>query len=116
MAILDISGGRQEMSQRGETSRTYVAIVLGVMMHFAWEILAAALRTGVKPDFGERWMIAARLGVALIVSAVSFVGIYKQLVGADPKLRFFLALQSGFAIDALTSPLGPATTGDMTSP
>lgn len=111
MAVFDVPGGRREISERNETARMYLAIVLGVLMHFAWEILAAALRSGVKPDFGDWWMVLARVAIAFIVSAVSFVGIYKQIVAADQKVRFFVALTQGFAIDALTSPLGPATTG-----
>jgi uncharacterized membrane protein YhhN len=108
----DIPAGRAAMNERGETAAIYFAIVMGVLAHFVWEILAASIRDNVKPDFGDWWLIAARIGVALIVSAVCFVGIYKQLDGADPKVRLFLAFTQGFAIDALTSPLGPVTTGE----
>ena len=112
MSAFDVPAGHQAMSARNETAKIFLAIFLGVVAHFVWEILAAAIQANVKPDLGTWWLIGARLVVALIVAAVCFVGIYKQLDGAAPEVRFFLAFTQGFAIDALTSPLGPATTGD----
>jgi len=105
-----VAQGFAAMTTHGDVGRIYLGIVLGVLMHFVWEILVRAVRTGQKPVFGPVWLIGARIAIALIVAVVSFTGIYKQVEAAEPAIRFFLAATQGFAIDALTSPVVPATT------
>jgi hypothetical protein len=104
-----VSQGWATIRALGDVALVLFAIILGIALHFAWEIFTAAVRSGVEPDFGSRGLIIARLGIAFIVGMVSFIGIYRQLDGSDRVVRFFLALTQGFAIDALTAPLGPAS-------
>lgn len=105
MRTFSFSEGNAAMRTRGEVGKSYVFIAFGIILHFIWEVLVTALKTNVPPEFGAWWAIAARIVVAFIVTAMSFVGIWKQLEGADPKVRFFIAVSQGFAIDALASPV-----------
>ena len=109
MSAFSVTQGHRQLVANGERGKMYFAVVLGVVLHFVWEILTASVKAGTDPDFGSWGLIAARIGIALIVGLVSFVGIYKQLQGAEPSIRFFVAVTQGFALDALTSPLGPAS-------
>lgn len=108
LAAFSVREGRAAARQADSLFLSYLAVVLGVILHFVWEILVGVLRTGDDPDFGTAWMLIARGVVAGIVAAVSFIGIWKQLEAADPKIRFFVALSQGFALDALASPIAPA--------
>lgn len=109
MKLFNVNEGFASAREANELGRAYGAVLLGVLAHFVWEILVGVLRTGADPEWGSWWVLVARIGVAVIVSAVSFVGVWKQLEAAEPKLRFFVALTQGFAIDALASPIAPAT-------
>lgn len=105
MAAFSVREGYIAAKANNELAKSYFAVVLGIILHFIWEIFVGVLRTGDDPDFGTRWMLIARAGVAFIIAAVSFVGIWKQLEAADAKVRFFVALTQGFALDALASPV-----------
>ena len=64
----------------------------------------AALQSG-QLNFGSWVIVVARIGIASIIGLVSFSGIWKQLETVDPKIRFFVAVTQGFALDALAAPL-----------
>jgi hypothetical protein len=110
VAVFSIRDGQAALKAQHSTGAIYFAIVLGVVLHFVWEILVAAVRAQESPDFGSWGLIGARVGIGLIVGIVSFTGVYKQLDGVDPRVRFFFAATQGFAADALANPIGPATT------
>ena len=104
MGVFDLKAGNQSLKESGEILWAYVAVSGGIFLHWIWEIAVGAVTTGTW-KFGSLGIIIARLLIALIAGAVSFVGIYKQLETADPKIRLFVALTQGFAVDALASPI-----------
>jgi len=85
----------------------YLLVVLGIILHWIWELAVAAIGTG-SWDFGTIGIVVARLVVAFIAGLVSFAGVWKQLEQVDPKIRAFVAITQGFAIDALAGPLADA--------
>jgi hypothetical protein len=100
--------GFRALAQSDEQGKIYTAIVIGIIGHWVWEVLVAAVQSGVL-DFGNGVVIVARILLAFIVGAVSFAGIFKQLANVDPDIRFWVALTQGFAVDALASPWAPET-------
>lgn len=102
--------GRRAARRKGELFKLYLAVVLGVLLHFIWEVAVAVAKDGKDADIGDWYKLAARVIIAFIVAAVSFVGIYKQLENVDRKILFFQAITLGFAIDALANPIAPVAT------
>ena len=102
--MFDLSGGFKGLRERNELGTVYVAVVLGILLHWIWEVLVATLGSG-QLDFGPWQIVIARIGIAFIVGLVSFIGIWKQLESVDPKIRFFVAVTQGFAVDALANPV-----------
>jgi hypothetical protein len=82
----------------------YLTVVGGIVAHWIWEVLVDGLPNG-PFEFGSAGVIAARIVIAFIAGAFSVTGIWKQLEGVDPRLRFFAAFTQGFAVDALTAPV-----------
>jgi hypothetical protein len=100
----DLHAGFAGIRARGEINTVYLAIVCGLVLHWMWEVLVAAVRSG-HFDFGSWTVVVARLSLASIVGLVSFAGIWKQLERVDPTIRFFVAVTQGFAMDALAAPV-----------
>lgn len=107
--LFNFRGGFSAMSATGEVWVAYLWVVLGIVGHWVWEILVAGLSSG-NFDFGTARVIVARLVIALIAGIWSFTGIWQQLQGVDPTLRFFAAFTQGFAVEALTGPVVNAAT------
>lgn len=107
MQIFNLGAGFTELRNKGELPKAYLAIVLGIALHWIWEVLVKAVQSG-HIDFGSWVIVVARLGLAFIVGLVIFVGVWKQLETVDTKLRFFFAVTQGFATDALASPIANA--------
>jgi hypothetical protein len=104
MQLFNLAAGFTGLRIKGELPRTYVAIVLGILAHWVWEVLVTAIRTE-ELKFGSWVVVIARIGVAFIVALVTFAAVWKQLENVDPKLRWFVAVSQGFATDALASPV-----------
>jgi hypothetical protein len=102
--VFDPMAGVTAIRQQGEQSKAYGAIVVGILAHWIWELAVAAVQTG-QWEFGNGAVVVARVVIAFIVGAVSFAGIWKQIEKADPKIRLWIALTQGFAVDALASPI-----------
>lgn len=96
--------GLRAIQQSDERGTIYFAIVTGILGHWIWEVLVAAAQSG-EIDFGNWVVVGSRIGIAFVVGAVSFAGIYQQLANVDPSIRLWFSLTQGFAVDALASPL-----------
>ena len=105
--LFDPLAGFAAIRRQDEQIKAYGAIVFGILSHWLWEVAVAAVQTG-HWDLGNSAVVVARIVIAFIVGAVSFAGIWKQIEKADPKIRLWIALTQGFAVDALASPIANA--------
>jgi len=103
MNVFDFRRGWQDLRASRTPLRIYLVVVAGILLHWVYDVLIAALDTG-SIEFGTWVVVVARLGIAFIAAAFSFTGIWTQLQKVDPSIRYFTALTLGFAVDALTGP------------
>lgn len=82
----------------------YGVVVIGILAHWIYDILITAVNNGQKPKIGPWWMVAARVGIAVIAATFSFLGILDQLTGILGFRQFFVAFTLGFAVDAFSGP------------
>ena len=82
----------------------FVALFLGVVGHWAYEVAVGAIKNDGIWDWGNRGVVLARLFVSLIASVSVFVASYRQVSKADPGFRWVAAFVLGLGVDALTSP------------
>ena len=112
---MGISAGASRLNADQVWIPVFATVVLGILAHWVWEMLVAFLTTNVW-DPGSPLVWVARLGVALIAAAFTFVGIFAQIDKLTGPTRYFTAFTLAFAVDAFTGPAVTALAGSGTVP
>lgn len=105
-----LSAGARRLTTDNAWIRVFAAIVIGIMAHWLWEALVAFLTTDIW-DVGTPLVWLARVVVALIAAAFSFVGIFAQIAALTGPTRYFTVFTLAFAVDAFTGPAVSALAG-----
>lgn len=100
---MDLRANARALNQDTSRLAVLVALFLGVVFHWIYEVAVAATKDGVW-DFGNWGQIAARLVISLVVSVAGLVAAYAQVQKADPGFRMVSAFIAGLSVDALTAP------------
>lgn len=82
----------------------FVALFLGVVVHWVYEVAVAAIRNEGVWDFGNLGVVIARVVVSFVAAAAGFISAYSQVIKLDPEFRLISAFVLGLGVDALTTP------------
>lgn len=99
-----VTAGTTAFAAEPRKTWVFVALFLGVFIHWVYEVAVAAIRSNGIWDFGNLGVIIARLVISLVASAAAFISAYNQVAKLDPDFRLVSAFVLGLGVDALTTP------------
>jgi hypothetical protein len=111
MAGLSVRAGYAAYKAQANSNKwtIYVAIFVGVVVHWLYEVAVAGIKNGGTFALGSTGVVVAHVFISLVVSVPAYLSAYAQLSQTGDSVRLASAFVAGLGVDALVAPWAVAT-------